>query len=84
MKEHIFRPSVVKYLSKLNPKTRGIILKKLEFYLSQENPLIFAEKIHDHRAGEYRFRIGDYRVIFDIKDGVIIINLIGRRDTIYR
>lgn len=84
MHPHIFRPSVDKYLSKLNPKIRVIIIKKLEFYLSQENPLKFAEKIHDNKVGDYRFRIGSYRVIFDLIKGVIVINLIGLRDKIYK
>lgn len=84
MHPHIFRPSVEKHLSKLNPKIRTIIIKKLEFYLSQENPLDFAEKIHDNKAGEYRFRIGDYRAAFDLAEGVIVINIIDRRDKIYK
>lgn len=84
MHPHIFRPSVEKYLSKLNPKIRSILLKKLEFYLSQKNPLDFAEKIHDNKAGEYRFRIGDYRAVLDLVKGVIIINIIDRRDKIYK
>lgn len=84
MHPHIFKPSVDKYLSKLNPKTRAIIIKKLEFYLLQENPLSFAEKIHDSKAGDYRFRIGDYRAAFDLIKGVIVINIIGRRDKIYK
>ncbi len=84
MPPHIFKPSVGKYLSKLNLKTRAIIIKKLEFYLSQKNPLSFAEKIHDSKAGDYRFRIGDYRAAFDLIKGVIIINIIGRRDKIYK
>ncbi len=84
MHPHIFKPSVGKYLSKLNLKTRAIIIKKLEFYLSQKNPLSFAEKIHDSKAGDYRFRIGDYRAAFDLIKGVIIINIIGRRDKIYK
>jgi mRNA interferase RelE/StbE len=84
MHSHIFRPSVEKYLSKLNPKIRTSIIKKLEFYLSQKNPLDFAEKIHDNKVGEYRFRIGDYRVVFDLVKGVIAINTIDRRDKIYK
>jgi len=84
MYSHIFRPSAEKYLAKLNSRIRARILKKLEFYLSQENPFKFAEKIHDSRAGEYRFRIGDYRAIFDFDKGVIAINLIDRRDKIYK
>ncbi len=84
MYPHIFRPSVDKYLSKLEFRSRAIIIKKLDFYLSQKDPFKFAEKIRDNKAGDYRFRIGNYRAIFDIEDGIIIINLIDRRDKIYK
>jgi len=34
--------------------------------------------------GTYRFRIGDYRVIFDIEDDQIIVLRIGHRREVYR
>jgi mRNA interferase RelE/StbE len=44
----------------------------------------FAEKLSDPILGEYRFRIGDYRVIFDIKGSEIVILRVGHRREIYR
>ena len=38
----------------------------------------------DKKLGEYRFRIGDYRVIFDtVKESIIILS-IGHRKDIYQ
>ena len=55
------------------------IAHKLRFYLSGDNPLIHAKKLKDNRLGTYRFRIGNYRAIFDIdKKGNISILLILR------
>jgi len=55
------------------------IVKKLKFYLLSDNPLNYAKKLKDSRLGTYRFRIGDYRAIFDIdKQGNINILLILR------
>ncbi len=55
------------------------IAKKLKFYVADENPLKHAKKLKDSRLGEYRFRIGDYRAIFDIdKKGNITLLLILR------
>ena len=31
----------------------------------KDNPLQYAERLNDSELGGYRFRIGDYRVIFD-------------------
>jgi len=79
-----FNPKAVKELEKLPLKVRKRILKKLKFYSSQKNPLRFAKKISDPRFGEYRFRIGDYRLIFDFKGKKILILKIGHRKDIYK
>lgn len=42
------------------------IVKKISFFSHQENPLIFAKKLTDFGLGEYRFRIGNYRAIFEV------------------
>jgi mRNA interferase RelE/StbE len=46
--------------------------------------LRFAEKLSDQILGGYRFRIGDYRVIFDIQEDEIIILRVGHRSEIYK
>jgi len=56
--------------------------KALERY--SENPLKFASRLIDSKLGMYRFRIGDYRVIFDIEDEKIIVLRVGHRKDIYR
>lgn len=41
------------------------IIKKVRFYSAAEDPLSFAKPITNARFGEYRFRVGDYRILFD-------------------
>ena len=50
----------------------------------QKDPMKYAEKIADPKLGSYRFRIGDYRVIFDQEGKDIVILRIGHRRDIYR
>ncbi|MBC8254135.1 MAG: type II toxin-antitoxin system RelE/ParE family toxin [Ardenticatenia bacterium] len=38
----------------------------------------------DSKLGTYRFRVGDYRVIFDVEDDKVIILRVGHRRDIYR
>jgi mRNA interferase RelE/StbE len=71
-------------LSKLEKSVRQRIVEKLNFYLLQKDPLKFAEKLTDSHFGEWRFRIGEYRVIFDIDEDKIIILKIGHRENIYK
>lgn len=59
------------------------IAEKMRFYASQENPLKFAEKLTEPREGDFRFRIGDHRIIFDVSKNQIIILAIRKRDKAY-
>ena len=79
-----FKVKAAKEVEKLSPQIRKRILKKLKFYSSQKNPLKFAERLRDRSFGEFRFRIGDYRILFDVKDRKIIILKVGHRKDIYR
>ena len=60
------------------------VASKMRFFAGQPNPLGFAETLIDHREGDYRFRIGDYRVIFDVVGGKIYILKIKKRDNAYQ
>lgn len=69
--------------SKLPRAIQLRIAEKMRFYASQDDPLQFAEHLTDYREGEYRFRIGDYRVAFDVGKDQIKILKVGRRDQMY-
>ena len=78
------KKKAAKEIEKLPLEIRQRLLKKLKFYSLQENPLRFAEKLRDYKFGEYRFRIGDYRVLFDVENRKIIILKVGNRKDIYK
>ncbi|MCL5674261.1 MAG: type II toxin-antitoxin system RelE/ParE family toxin [Candidatus Omnitrophica bacterium] len=80
----IFSNRSFRQLSSLEKEIQKRIKDKLDFFISQENPLIFAEKIKDSRFGEWRYRIGEYRVIFDLEDINIIILKVGHRRDVYK
>ena len=80
----IFSRIAFKQLSRLAPDIQNRINGKLDFYISQKDPLDFAEKLNDYGFGEWRFRIGDYRAIFDVDGDKIIILKVGHRKNIYK
>lgn len=82
--EYYFKASALRQLKKLSKDIQIRIVKKLDFFCSHDDPVEFAESLVRSELGSYRFRIGDYRVIFDLEDGGIIILLIGHRRDIYR
>ena len=59
-------------------------MQKLEFYMSAPEPLDFAEHLNDSMLGHYRFRVGDYRVSFDIENDVAKILKVGHRKDMYK
>lgn len=64
------------------------ITKKLRFFVSAPDPLRHAKPLTNTEVAEYRFRIGDYRVLFDVdKHGNIIlltVLTVQHRKDIYR
>ena len=74
-------------LINLDNKTAQLIVKKVLFFSQQSNPLQFAKKLTNFSLGQYRFRVGDYRVIFDVDSTgnlvLLIILRIKHRKDIY-
>lgn len=64
------------------------ITQKINYYLKTKNPLKFAKKLKNCKTAIYRFRAGNFRVIFEIgKNGEIIILIIlkiAHRKDIYK
>lgn len=80
----IFKKSAIEDLDKIDNKSRERIIKKLEWFINSEDPLFFVVQLTNPIIGEYRFRIGIYRVIFDCKKSIVIILRIGHRSNIYK
>jgi len=78
----VYTKRAAKDISKLDSETKKRIREAMERYA--ETPLNYARKMIDPSLGTYRFRIGDYRVIFDLEDDKIIILRVGHRREIYR
>ena len=53
-----------KDLDKLNSSVVRRILKKVDGFSKQTDPLEFAKKLTGFVIDTYRFRVGDYRVVF--------------------
>ena len=79
-----FSHSAFRELRKFPKPLQERIVNKLEFYLSQEKPLEFAEKLTDREVGEWRFRVGEYRVVFDVTGGMIEVLKVGHRKDVYK
>jgi mRNA interferase RelE/StbE len=54
------------------------IITKLRFYSESNNPMKEAKRLHGAFHGLYRFRIGDYRAIFqkDAQGKIVILTVV--------
>lgn len=70
-------------LEKLPHAVQKRIVEKMRFYVAQDNPLKFGKRLTDYREGDFRFRIGDYRLTFDVRQDTAYILNIKKRDKSY-
>ncbi len=76
-----------KEFKKLDKYTQKMIKAWIEKNLSNmENPRVFGKGLSADKAGLWRYRIGDYRLICEIIDKklVILALTIGHRKEIYK
>ena len=80
----IFSEAAHHQLGKLDKSAQRRIVSKLNFFITREDPLAFSERLVDSQYGEWRFRIGDYRVLFDVHGDTIAVLKIGHRRDVYK
>ncbi|QEH10206.1 type II toxin-antitoxin system RelE/ParE family toxin [Histophilus somni] len=81
-----YSDKALKQLCKLDKGTQKLILTWIANNLENcENPRIKGKGLTGNRSGEWRYRVGDYRIICDIRDSELIILAlsIGHRKNIY-
>ena len=80
--EIAFTPGAWRQWRKLPAAVQTRLKQKLITY--SRDPLRHAVKLSDLRIGQYRFRIGDYRIIFDLANKTLYVLAVGHRSEIYR
>lgn len=72
----------VKDFKMLEPAIRKQVEEKLRVVRNSENPLFFAKKLKGHK-NVFRFRSGDYRIVFRAEKVKIILLKVKHRKDIY-
>ena len=80
----LYKKPAVKEIQKLPPQIKKRLKTKLEWFVGQPNPLDFAEPLTKPADAQYRFRVGVYRVLFDMKANNIIVLHIQHRREVYK
>ncbi|MDR1087758.1 MAG: type II toxin-antitoxin system RelE/ParE family toxin [Coriobacteriales bacterium] len=82
-----YSPLAAKFLRKLDPHTRSIIMKWIATHLEDcTDPRAYGKGLKGNRSSEWRYRVGKYRLVADIRDELLVIQIVevDRRDKIYR
>lgn len=77
----VYTHRAVKDIEALDGVAKKRLAKKLEHFMT--DPFTFSERLINSALGQYRFRVGNYRVIFDVHGSDIVILRVGHRREIY-
>ena len=81
-----FSDEALKQLKKLDKQTIRLIDSWIAKHLeNSDDPRSCGKPLVDNRAGQWRYRIGDYRMLCEIRDNVLLILVIkiGHRRDVY-
>ena len=85
----VYTRNAQKDLDKMDDRARAKVLKKLDSFLVLPEPMSKAKRLKNVEAEVYRFRIGNYRVIFrkDPKTNrlvILVVLRIAHRKQVYK
>jgi len=81
-----YSSKALKQLSKFDKQVAKLIVSWLSKNVdNSENPYIHGKRLKGNLASFWRYRVGDYRILCNIKDNelIVIVITIGHRKEIY-
>lgn len=68
-------------IQRLDTIVKKKIKTKIEFFAKK--PTYYAKRLINSRLGTYRWRVGNYRIVFDMDGKNIVVLRVGHRREIY-
>ncbi|MDQ2100631.1 MAG: type II toxin-antitoxin system RelE/ParE family toxin [Tychonema bourrellyi B0820] len=75
-----FKPKAIKDLASLPAEVQSRVLTKIEL---MQNNLTGDVKRLTNYTPEYRLRVGDYRILFEIEEDILVIYRVKHRKDAY-
>ena len=79
--ELVFTGEFLRKVKKLNKEDQIRILRELR--ILEETPLV-GKRLMGRLSGLLSFRVGDYRIIYQLLGNKVIIRTVGHRRTVYK
>ena len=82
----VFSKPAAKQFAKLDKQTQKAIARYLDKIQQSSTPTQFGKSLTGSLASYWRYRVGKYRIICDIHDHTLIIEVItiNKRDKVYK
>lgn len=81
-----YSKKALRQLRKMNPGQRAIALLWMDKNIDGcDDPRTHGKDLTANRAGQWRYRVGDYRVLCDLRDDDLVVLAIevGQRSVVY-
>lgn len=81
-----FDPRATKEMEKLDRTIQRRVVTLLRRLQGSDDPRTTGKPLHGERAGFWRYRIGDYRLICYLDDEALVVRVlrVGHRKDVYR
>lgn len=79
-----FTKTALKDVKKLDAVIAKRIEKKIRYFIDSGKPLSFATQLTKPSDAQYRWKVGDYRILFDTDSDTITILLVQHRKDVYK
>lgn len=79
-----YKGPAAKDIKKLPKQVQKRLKAKLEWFIDQDDPIQFAGTLTKPADAQYRFRVGAYRVLFDIESDSIVVLRVQHRKDVYK
>ncbi len=80
----VFTRTALKDIQKLDVHVAKRLQKKITHFIDSGEPLSFASQLFKPADAGYRWRVGDYRVLFDVDEHGITVLKVQHRREVYR
>jgi mRNA interferase RelE/StbE len=80
----LFTKEAYKDIEKIDTTVKKQLHKKILYFKDLDDIRVIAKNLHNTDLGEYRLRVGNFRMLFDLDKHTVIVLRVQHRKDVYR